>query len=812
MFQNYIKIAVRNLLRNKSFSFINLFGLTIGLACCLLIGLYIWNELSFDRYHEKSERIWRFSRKFFNKDGSEQLHLGHLAPPFGPLLKNDFPDMEEVTRLLQTSTTVRIGERFFSEDQMFYAEPNVFQVFDIPLQSGNPASALNEPYTLLLNETTAQKYFGKADPINQILRFSGRFELKVTGVFRDFPYNSHFHPAMLVSFSTLNDTLVYGAERLRTNWGNNSFSTFALLPKNYPARNLEAQFPAFLDKHMQTMATAANNPKPSSFTSLHLEPLTDIHLKSHLDSEIEENGDIRRVYIFSIIALFVLLIACINYMNLSTARSAVRAKEIGVRKVVGALQREILLQFLSESILLSLLAAALAFGLARITLPLVNKLLGQELLIPDGALWAAPGLLLLLAGVTGLLAGLYPAFYLSALKPLSIIKSENQGRGGGAGLRKILVVGQFAVSVALIIATVVVFRQLQFLQDKKLGLNKDHVVTAFFYNDLAPRYESFRNEILSNPAIKNVTRSSRLPSGRLLDSFGSAKAQLDTDSLEQSQVDLKFVTVDHRFAQTYGLEMAAGRFYLQDFGSDRTESFIVNESAAKMIGWKSSGEAVDKRINYGNRDARIVGILKDFNFESLHQEIQPMIFYIPRDSTQFSYISFKMDGANIDAGLAQLKSTWQKFLPEYPFDYQFLDEQYGQLYEAEQRQGRVFIIFALLAILIGCLGLFGLTTFVVQQRVKEIGIRKVLGATVSGLLLLISKDFLKLVGIALVIASPIAWYFMHQWLQDFAYRIDIDWWVFALAGLVAASVAFLTVSFESLKAALANPIDSLRNE
>jgi putative ABC transport system permease protein len=401
---------------------------------------------------------------------------------------------------------------------------------------------------------------------------------------------------------------------------------------------------------------------------------------------------------------------------------------------------------------------------------------------------------------------------LSALKPLSIIKSEKQGRGGGAGLRKILVVGQFAVSVALIIATVVVFRQLQFLQDKKLGLNKDHVVTAFFYNDLAPRYESFRNEILSNPAIKNVTRSSRLPSGRLLDSFGSAKAQLDTDSLEQSQADLKFVTVDHRFAQTYGLEMAAGRFYLQDIGSDRTESFIVNESAAKMIGWKSPQEAVDKRINYGNRDARIVGILKDFNFESLHQEIQPMIFYIPRDSTQFSFISVKMDGANIDAGLAQLKSTWQKFLPEYPFDYQFLDEQYGQLYEAEQRQGSIFIIFALLAILIGCLGLFGLTTFVVQQRVKEIGIRKVLGATVTGLLLLISKDFLKLVGIALLIASPIAWYFMHQWLEDFAYRINIGWWVFAIAGAVAASVAFLTVSFESLKAALANPINSLRNE
>ena len=812
MLQNYLKIAIRNLLRNKSFSFINLFGLSSGLACCLLIGLYIWNELSFDRYHEKAGRIWRMSRKFYNKDGSQQLHLGHLAPPFGPLLKNDFPDMEEVTRLLQTNTTVRIGEQFFSEEQMFYAEPNVFRVFDIPLRSGNPAAALDEPYSVMLNVTTAQKYFGNADPMNRILRFSGRFDLKVTGVFQDFPYNSHFHPALLVSFSTLNDTLVYGAEALRTNWGNNSFSTFALLPENYPVQKLEAQFPAFLDKHMGTMATEENEPKPSTWTSLHMEPLTDIHLKSHLDSEIEENGDIRRVYIFSIIALFVLLIACINYMNLTTARSAVRAREIGVRKVVGAHQSNILMQFLSESVLLAFLAALLAFGMARLVLPLVNDLLGQELQIPAGAMWAAPVLLMALTAITGLLAGSYPAFYLSALKPLSILKSDKPRRGGSAGLRKVLVVGQFVISVVLIIATVVVFRQLQFMQNQKLGLNKDHVVTAFCYNDLAPKFESFRNEILNNPAVKNITRSSRLPSGRLLDSFGSAKAQVDTDTLEQSQVDLKFVTVDHRFAQTYELAMAAGRFYRQDFGSDRTESFIVNEAAAKMIGWKSPQEAVEKRINYGNRDARIVGVLKDFNFESLHQEIQPMIFFIPRDSTRFNFLSFRLDGAHIDEGLAHLKATWQTFLPEYPFEYRFLDEQYGKLYEAEQRQGRVFISFALLAILIACLGLFGLTAFVVQQRVKEIGIRKVLGATVPGLLMLLSKDFLKLVAIALLIASPVAWYFMQRWLEDFAYRIRMDGWVFFTAGLVAVMVAFLTVSFQSIKAALANPVNSLRNE
>lgn len=812
MIYNYIKIAVRNLLRHKSFSFINLFGLSSGLACCLLIGLYIWNELSFDRYHEKADRIWRISRKFYNKDGSQQLHLGHLAPPFGPLLKNDFPDMEEVTRLLQTNTTVQLGEQFFSEDQMFYAEPNVFRVFDIPLRAGNPAAALNEPYSVMLNETTAKKYFGGADPMNRILRFSGRFDLKVTGVFQDFPYNSHFHPALLVSFSTLNDTLVYGAERLRTNWGNNSFSTFTLLPENYPVKKLEAQFPAFLDKHMGTMATEENEPLPSTWTSLHFEPLTDIHLKSHLDSEIEENGDIRRVYIFSIIALFVLLIACINYMNLTTARSAVRAREIGVRKVVGAYQSNILMQFLSESVLLAFFAALLAFGMACLALPFVNELLGQELRVPPGAFWVAPVLLLGLTAITGFLAGSYPAFYLSALKPLTVLKNDKPKSGGGAGLRKVLVVSQFAISVVLIIATVVVFRQLQYMQNQKLGLNKDHVVTAFCYNALAPRYESFRNEILHNPTVKNLTRSSRLPSGRLLDSFGSAQAQVETDTLEQSQVDLKFVTVDHRFAQTYELEIAAGRFYQQDFGSDRTESFIINEAAAKMIGWKTPGEAVEKRINYGNRDARIVGVLKDFNFESLHQEIQPMIFFIPRDSTFFNFLSFRLDGAHIEEGLAHLKTTWQKFLPEYPFEYRFLDEQYGQLYEAEQRQGRVFITFALLAILIACLGLFGLTAFVVQQRVKEIGIRKVLGASAPGLLLLLSKDFLKLVAIALLIASPVAWYFMQQWLEDFAYRIRIDAWVFLTAGLVAVLVAFLTVSFQSIKAALANPVNSLRNE
>lgn len=814
MLQNYLKIALRNLQKNKGFSFINIFGLTIGLTCCLLIGIFILNELSFDRYHTNADRIWRVSRKFKNPDGSNQLHLGHLAPPFAPLLKNDFPDIEEATRLLQSGGTFQREDKVFQEEFAFFAEPSIFRIFDIPFIKGDPASALDAPLSVVLNETTARKYFPEGDAVNRTLKVNGRFEVKVTGVYKDFPYNSHFHPTILISFATLNNEQVYGEEQLRTNWGNNSFSTFLLLPENYPAENLEAQFPAFLDKHMGSMSTENEMPMPSVWTSLHLMPLTDIHLHSHLDSEIEENGDINRVYIFSMIALFVLLIACINYMNLSTARSANRGKEIGIRKVSGAFKGELIGQFLSESVLLTLFAMFMAGLLAASVLPYVNQLLGQNLSVSSAQ---AGGLLLamaILALLTGLLAGVYPAFFMSAMKPVEVLKgkSVSGSRGGAVLLRKTLVVGQFAISAGLIIATMVVYRQLQFLQNKKLGLEKDHVITMYFNQSLAPRYEGFLTEMLANPLVQNVARSSRIPSSRLLDSMGSADVQLDTDSLEQTNISLKYLTIDHRFASLYGLEIAAGRNYRDDQGADRTGSFILNESAIRQIGFAAPEEAVGKRINYGNRDAHIVGVFKDFNFESLHQDITPMIFFIPSDSSNFRQMSLKLDGQNTQAALAHVKSVWEKFQPEFPFEFQFLDDRYARLYEAEQRQGKVFIGFAVLAIIVACLGLFGLASFVTQQRVKEIGVRKVLGATTAGIVGLLSKDFLKLVFISLIIASPIAWWAMNKWLQDFAYRIDIAWWIFALAGAVAVGVAFFTVSFQSVKAALANPVKSLRSE
>ncbi|MBI1227229.1 MAG: FtsX-like permease family protein [Bacteroidetes bacterium] len=810
MFQNYFKIALRNLLKYKSISAINLFGLTIGLASCLLIGLYITNELSFDRYHAKSDRIWRVNREFFGKDGGSLLHLGHVAPPFGPLLKNDFPEVEASVRMLQNGGVFRHNDQFYTEPDLFAAEPNIFKVFDIPVMKGNPATALNEPFSVMMDETTAEKYFPNGEPLNQTLKTSDNMELKVTGVFKDFPYNSHFHPRMLVSFSTLNNPAIYGEEQLRTNWSNNSFSTFLLLPKGYDGAALEAKFPAFIDKYMN--GQFGDGVTPSKATSLDLTRLTDIHLHSHLDSEIEENGDIKRVWIFCIIALFVLLIACINYMNLSTARSTTRAKEIGVRKVVGAIRGELSRQFLTESVLMSLMATVLALVLAFLAMPTVNKLLGQQLTVEPGHL----ALLILstagLAILTGVVAGAYPALFLSKLTPLKTLKASNMETGRGSMFRKFLVVGQFAISSVLIIATMVVFRQLNFMQDKKLGLNKEQVLTMSFYNELAPAYESFRNEILSAPSVKNLTRSSRVPSGRLLDSFGFAKINGSNDGLEPSKVDLKMVRLDENFVPLYELGLVAGQNLKNLPSADAPRSFLLNEMAVKKIGWKSAADAVGQQISYGGMEGKVAGVLTDFNFESLHQGIQPMIMYYPTDSTDYATISVKLDGQQTQAGLMHLERTWKKFLPNYPFDYQFLNEAYGKLYEAEQRQGRVFIGFAMLAILVACLGLFGLASFVTEQRRKEIGIRKVLGATTSGLVGMLSKEFVSLVIIALVIAAPLAYYFMGKWLQDFAYRTDIQWGVFVMAGLVALGIAFLTVSFQSVKAALANPVKSLRSE
>ncbi|KAA5542854.1 ABC transporter permease [Adhaeribacter rhizoryzae] len=810
MFKNYLKIAFRNMLRHKIYSFINLFGLTVGLTCCLLITLYITNELSYDKYHAKADRIYRVTRNFVNQDGTVNLHLGNIAPPFGPLLKSYFPDLEEVVRILQNNAVVAVNpERTFNEEDIFFAEPAFFKVFTVPVLSGNPAKALDEPNTVMLTAEMAKKYFPNQNPVGQVLRMDSQLNLKVTGVYKSFPANSHFHPNFLVSFATLEDSAVFGRENLRTNYGSNNFATYLLFPKDYPVQNVEAQFPAFVDKSMP--AEGANAVKASSWTNLFLQKLTDIHLYSHLDAELEENGDINTVYLFTAIALFILLIACINFMNLSTARSSIRAKEIGVRKVMGATQPKLVVQFLAESMIFAILAVLIALILTKLMLPVMNSFTDRELSFTIQNSWLLALAMVGLAALVGLLAGSYPALFLASFQPVKVLKGKLTTGKNSISLRKVLVILQFAISVVLLVSTAVVYKQLSYLRNRALGLDKDHIVNLNYNStQLGPKYEAFRQELLTNAAIKEVGRSIGVPSDRLLNSMGNVKLQT-TDSMANSPVAFQYLGIDQDFIQTYKIKLLAGRNFSESYPTDDSMAFLLNESGAQLLGLNNPQEGIGRSLEYGNRKGRLVGVLQDFHFESMHEKIKPIIFIIP-DGRQYSDISVKLQGNNIAEGLAHLEKTWKKFLPENPYDYNFLDESFGRLYEAEQKQGLLFTIFAGIAILIACLGLFGLASFATEQRTKEIGIRKVLGASVSGIVAMLSKDFLKLVLLANIIAWPLSWYGMHRWLQDFAYRTNISWWIFGVATVLALVVALLTVSFHAAKAAVANPVKALKTE
>jgi putative ABC transport system permease protein len=697
---------------------------------------------------------------------------------------------------------------------VFLAEENLFKVFTIPVLKGNPDRALVDPFSVMLSDEMAEKYFGTEDPLDKELQVDGQFAAKVSGVFKKFPANSHFHPDFLVSFSTLRDTNIYGEEGLRTNWGNNSFSTYLLLPKNYDPKRMEAQFPAFLDRHM-TGDMPPEMPKPSTWTKLFLNKMTDIHLHSHLDTEIEPNGDIQRVYIFGAIAVLILLIAAINYMNLSTARSATRAREIGIRKVAGAQQRELIGQFLSESLLMTLLAMVLAVGLTGLALPVLEGLTGKNLTIQS----IFNGRFLLLAiGVTavvGLLSGVYPAVFMASFQPIAVLKGGGlplRGSGGNVSLRKVLVVGQFAISIILISCTGIVFQQLNYMQEKSLGFDKEQVITLPYYSILGARWEAFRQEMRANPSVKEVGRSLLVPSNRLLNSSGTAKVQMG-DTLLNSSESLYQVYADHDFFPAYGIPFAAGRNFSRDFKTDDSTAFIINETAMRMIGWQNPAEAIGRPFEYeGRHSGRLIGVVKDFNFESLHERVKPIVFYMPTGGNNFTHISLKLSGNNIPTALSHVEKIWRQFIPDFPYQYTFVDESFGQLYEAEQRQGRLFTLFSGVAIFIASLGLFGLAAFATAQRVKEIGIRKVLGASVGNIVTLISKDFVWLVLIASVIAVPVAWYAMSNWLEDFAYRIQLPWWMFALAVSLALAIALLTVSFQAVRAAVANPVESLKTE
>lgn len=818
MIRNYLKVALRSIFRNKLTAFINICGLAISMASAIMIYLFVSDELSFDKYHANADRTYRVTRIFYDKDGTQSLHLSSIAPPIGPLLKNDFGEIELMARTLQSGSVVGVekdGELISNtEDNIFFAEPNLFKIFDIKLKSGKPDEDFKRPFAVMLSDKAAMRYFNSTDIVGKRLRYDNSLDLEVVGVFESFPRETHYHPDFLVSFVTLEDENIYGRRGLESNWGNNAFTTYLLLDPGSSPEKLAEQFPPFLDKHFGAYARAnwgvGEDFVASKATELTLQNVTDIHLHSNLDDELEVNGNINNVYMMTIIGAFIVLIACFNFVNLSTARATKRAKEVGLRKVVGAFKQQLIGQYLSESIMIAIFALMLGVAVSGVALPWLNLFTGKALTMNVITNWELYAGLVVFAVMIGLLAGVYPAFVISSFKAVDVLKGNKGSAKGKAGIRKVLVVAQFGISIVLLIATAITFEQLSYLNNRQLGYDRNQVITLSYYNLLDQNYESFYNEMLKSSSIKNIGRSSRIPTGRLLDSRGGLKV-MQGDSLVSSSINLKYVGADDQFFDTYGVEVAAGRNFSKSIPTDDTTAFIINEAAARAIGWATNEEAINTDFEYGDIRGKLIGIVKDFHFESLHQRVVPMIF-LPRKQSGSNYLAVKISGDKLNEGIAHLEKIWRNTLPGRPFEYQFLDERYQHLYEAEQKEGRLFTIFSGMAIFIACLGLFGLATFNTMQRVKEIGIRKVLGASVPSILTLLSKEIVVLILVANAIAWPVAWIFMNQWLDTFAYHVDMNILVYVLSAIAAVVLALVTVSAQTIKAAMTNPSNTLRYE
>jgi putative ABC transport system permease protein len=797
MFKNYLKIAFRNLLRRKVYTFINVVGLAVGLACCLLIALYLYHEWSYDRFHEKGDRIYRVVSDL-QTPGERLLALSTGA--LAPALKADFPEVLRTVRFAPVQFLLSYEERRFHEQGLLYADSSVFQVFDFVWQSGNSATALVAPYQIVLTRSMADKYFEGSDPIGQVLIADGEHTLTVTGIIEDVPSNSHLQFDGLISMATYE---AREAWRFQTFRDGNNISTYLLLAEGYDPALLQAKMPAFVERHTQGLLG-------ENTLAYVLEPLTKIYFNPPRMGEPRPAGNVSYLYIFSIVAGMILVTACINFMNLTTARSAERAKEVGVRKVVGAQRQGIAVQFLTESLLLACVAMVLAFVLAAAALPLFRSLSGKAL---GSSFLVEPPVLAALIGMAicaGLLAGSYPSIVLSGFRPVTVLKGAFAISSSSVMLRKGLVVFQFGISVALIIGTAVVFSQVDYLRSMSPGFRTEQMLVVDFHGDrqVSEQAETIKQALLAQPGVLSVTASSYVP-GRM---YNTAGRQMQTASGERRNVHLKLYEADYDFLSAYDIEILAGRNFSLDIASDSTQALIVNEAAARHLGFTVLADAVGAEWGWGAEEAngRIIGVVENFNFQSLHTEVEPLSIQFLRWEPR--YLTVRMQADRIMETLAAVEQEWQRLVPHRPLEYRFLDEVFDAQYQADVRFGRLFSVFAGLAIFIACLGLFGLAAFTAQQRTKEIGVRKVLGASVPSIIRLLSADFLKLVGIAFVVAMPLAYFGMQRWLEDFAYRIDIGPGIFLFTGFLVLLIALLTVSYQSIKAALADPVKSLRYE
>jgi len=790
MLRNYLKFAFRNLKRHKIYSFINIFGLAVGMACAILILLWIQDELSYDRFHANANDIYRVVEKWQYSSG--EMDYNRVTPgPLAPVLKADYPEIIHSTRFFGAFEKWQL-----TYDKKSYLSPggavdnDFFRIFTFPFVKGNPKTAFSKPHSMVITEDLAKKLFGDDDPLGETIHLEHR-TFEITGIIENIPRNSHLQFDFLIPCEIFSS--------LEEDWTSNNCYTYVLLQKNWSYKELSEKIVGIIKSH-----------SPTAIETLYLQPLSQIHLYA-----LEGGGLISYVYIFSALAFFILLIACINFMNLSTARSAKRFKEIGIKKVVGSSRIQLIKQFLSESILLSLVAFACAVLLVELLLPVINSLLGIQLKIHFSG-----GLFLSLAGIaiiTGIISGSYPAFFLSSFNPVAVLKGhlsltpfkqrgarkDSSGFSRSSIFRRILVVTQFSLSIIFIVCALVVYSQLSFIKKRDLGFSKEHIVHLRMRGELRQKYEEIKNELLKNSNILNVTVTDRTPV--------MWSNSTDDVSWEGKRADEKIGIgvrmVDYDYLKTFQMEMAQGRFFSKEFPTDATEGYIVNEAAVKAMGMKSP---LEKRFSLWDRNGKIIGVIKDFHTESLHNEIGPFVLLIWPD--WYGWMSVKLKSDNVSSALGFLENKIKEFVLGYPLEYQFLDVEIDNLYKTEQLTGKIIIYITLLALFISCLGLFGLASFTAEQRTKEIGIRKALGASVSGIVVLLSREFTKWVVIASLIAWPIAYFAMNKWLQNFVYRTSIGWWTFILAGVLALVIALFTVSYQSIKAALANPVDSLRYE
>jgi putative ABC transport system permease protein len=793
MLKNYLKTAWRNLIKSKGFTFINILGLTIGITVCMMIFLFIMNEFSVDGFHAKGKKIYRVMRHY--KHDGKTGDVGYLSGPYGPALLNDFKgEIEAAVRVDPDQSLVTIDNRSFNEKNVLDVDSNFFHLFSFPLIKGNAADVLKYPNSVVLTETTAKKYFQTIDnAMGKVITMDKMLQLKVTGIAKDVPSNSHLTFDLVVPLANYRD------RSIMTRWINHGLYVYVLLNDHVTEQQVESRFPQFMQKYV------GSDMKKYGFEfSLSLTPLKDVYFENASFTDSTKHGDQRVVYIFISIAVLILLIACINFTNLSTIRAADRSKEVGMRKVMGALRNDLVWQFIGESMILTTISCILSIVLLFMVMPWYNQLLGFTLTIS----WNTLPIYLFLAGViivVGILAGSYPAFFLSAFSPVQAIKGKLRLGKGGAFFRQALVVVQFSISVFLIVGTLIITKQMNYVKNKQLGYNREQsVVVPINNNDIFENMNAFKTNLQNNSFVQSVSLMSGEPGG-----FYDAYVFEVEDHHEKWNARTEFA--DFEYVQTLGLKIIAGRNFSAQFPTDTTDAVLINRAAATKLGWTPE-KSIGKWIQNTFRDTtkrRIIGVVEDFNFLSLKENMDALVIS-PSMDRRVAVI--KLRPGNIKAGLAAITAEYNKAAPAYPLEYRFLDKQFNDMYEKDIRQQSILTVFAALAIFIACLGLFGLASFTATKRFKEIGVRKVLGSSVQDIVVLLSKDLLKPVIIATCIAMPVGYYMLDKWLQNFAYKTSLSWWIFILAALITFGIALITVSMKAIKAAMANPVKSLRTE